>query len=1019
MSATVSPVAVQIRELLSEADADTVPGGILAWLGRTDFPDGVTDVPALRQDQWEETYFLLENAALERRIVQPQSAVTALTRDLRPDGELPIAIASFRLAVPRPELVEQVRAAATAGTGIPDPPPDLPSAIEERHAFIASGLLSDQWGSPVPAYRRRHVQFVLDEAFYFTNPGEPLPDKIEVDLGDGHGLRKAAFGEAFGADYPDGGTAAVTIRCHYGDASRAARFELAISDREAPPAPDETWQLAAPATVGRPGNTGRAYVYRAPNRTEIRHPLILVEGFPGGWPYHYLYELLNAVGTLDKLLAAGYDVILVGLDSGADLVQRNADVLIECIRKANKRTSEPLVVGGLSLGGLVSRYALAALELRGEAHNARAYVSIDAPHGGAYTSLGVQWFVKSFLPFFPALGDFEALLDSPGNQQMMLFWLHDDGTPEVSPLREQLLRDFERVGRFPKQPRKLAVSCGRGDGKSKVPAGAPTLTWDGHPFISATLRTLSEAEGVVADGTYFLAQPPELPSLIVDAEKRPWESAPGGQNTYNGRVAAVAAGFSCGTVDNDFDLTCSVPTVSALGLAQNPFKPVPPTAESGPFDAHVCSRRNVQHLTITSEVSDWLLAELAGPSAHPASRRVGTRKGFDPVKFNPHDPGFLANPYPTYERFREEAPVSVVNPYRAYWAFRYEDVRRLLTEKETFVKTSPLPPVPPPGPIRAMGIFPQGLFNSDPPRHKKLREKLEPLFDAAIGQVPALVSQSADLALGKAAQTGRIELVSDYALPVPSNVLFSILGIPRDPTVRQGLVAWVTAIVAAHDITQTLAVRGGGATCTMALQTFLDALIRQSLKKPQPGLIGEMCKAQVRPDDIQACCFDFIVAGYLSTTFLICTGIRNLLTNADEMEALRKDPRLIKDAVEEMLRIDAPAQIVDRIVKTPTELGGVVLKPGDKVSAVLGSADHDHEVFAQPGRFRIVRDNRDQMSFGYGIHHCIGAPLVRLAAPVALLKLVELDGLEMAGLPQWQADPYLRGLVNLPLAFDA
>ena len=438
----------------------------------------------------------------------------------------------------------------------------------------------------------------------------------------------------------------------------------------------------------------------------------------------------------------------------------------------------------------------------------------------------------------------------------------------------------------------------------------------------------------------------------------------------------------------------------------------PAGAGAGPFDAYVCSEQNMPHVAITPEVSSWLLAELGAPAR---------RGGFDPAGFNPHDPAFLADPYPVYASFREEAPVYEVKPYGSYWVFRNADVRRVLTEQDTFRKNSPLGPGPPkPGPIGAMRFFPLGLFSSDPPRHDELRAILEPRFMDAIAHGDELVSRFADPILAGAQETGRIELVFDYALPVPSSVLFSILGIPADPMVWQGLLAWISAIVAAHDITQSTSVLAAGGTCVMALQTFIDGLIHQNLKDPQPGLLGAMCQAvsdDFTTDDVQACCADFLIAGYLSTTFLICTGTRNLLANPEQAKKLRENRGLIGDAVEEMLRFDAPAQLVDRVVAADTELGGVTLKAGDKVTAVLGSADRDPDAFANPDEFRIDRDDRDQLSFGAGIHHCIGAPLVRLAAPVAIGKLMELDGLAVDGLAQWQTDPYLRGMVNLPLSF--
>ena len=278
----------------------------------------------------------------------------------------------------------------------------------------------------------------------------------------------------------------------------------------------------------------------------------------------------------------------------------------------------------------------------------------------------------------------------------------------------------------------------------------------------------------------------------------------------------------------------------------------------------------------------------------------------------------------------------------------------------------------------------------------------------AIAHGDELVSRFADPILAGAQETGRIELVFDYALPVPSSVLFSILGIPADPMVWQGLLAWISAIVrgARHHPEHERAC--GGGTCVMALQTFIDGLIHQNLKDPQPGPAGRDVPAisdDFTADDVQACCADFLIAGYLSTTFLICTGTRNLLANPEQAKKLRDNRGLIGDAVEEMLRFDAPAQLVDRVVAADTELGGVTLKAGDKVTAVLGSADRDPDAFANPDEFRIDRDDRDQVSFGAGIHHCIGAPLVRLVAPLAIGKLMELDGLAVDGLAQWQTDP--------------
>jgi cytochrome P450 len=395
---------------------------------------------------------------------------------------------------------------------------------------------------------------------------------------------------------------------------------------------------------------------------------------------------------------------------------------------------------------------------------------------------------------------------------------------------------------------------------------------------------------------------------------------------------------------------------------------------------------------------------------------------FDPTTFNPHDPAFLADPYPTYARFRDEAPISVVQPYGSAWVFRFDDVLQMLDDSVTFVK---IPPGgrPPTAGLFAMGAnLPIGLFGSDPPRHTELRQILEPLFTEAIATAPAVAeSTAASLLAAKRNQT-RMELVSDYAIPLPSAVLFTIMGIPADhwPV----LLWWIGTMVAAHDITQSTGLRSLGATCAMALNTYFEEWVLHCRTTPQGGLIGEMCQAigdtgGLTAEDVQVCCTDFAFAGYLSTTFLIGTGLRHLLENPDQTALVRADPSLIHDAVEEMLRYDGPVQVLDRVTATATELGGTSFPAGTYVTAVIGSANHDPSAFADPDAFLIQRDDATQLSFGDGIHHCIGAPLARIVTPIAITALLELPALAAAGLTQWQTDPYLRAMTSMPLSMGA
>ena len=397
-------------------------------------------------------------------------------------------------------------------------------------------------------------------------------------------------------------------------------------------------------------------------------------------------------------------------------------------------------------------------------------------------------------------------------------------------------------------------------------------------------------------------------------------------------------------------------------------------------------------------------------------------EGFNPDQFDPHAPAYLADPYPTYTCFREQAPIHAVQPYGSCWLFAYHDCKQVLDDTAVWTKHSPLGDRKPYGQFGMMSSFPPGLFGSDPPLHTELRGILEPLFDEVITTAPTIAGEVAQPLLAAAHEHGRMELISDFALPLPAQVLFTLLGIPNEPGVWSGLMSWQAAIVAAHDITQSAAVRGGGATCSMALNSFFEGLLLSGDATLKTGLFGEICSAfadaHLTPQQVQMCATDFLVAGYISTTFLIGTGTRNLLRNPEQLAALRTDPTLIDGAVKEMLRFDAPAQLVDRCAAVDTELGGRAFKAGDRVTAVLGSANHDPAAFDAPDQFLISRDPDAHLSFGEGIHRCIGAPLVGLVAPVAFeMLLSEFPALALGGLPQWQTDPYLRAVSSLPLSF--
>ena len=398
---------------------------------------------------------------------------------------------------------------------------------------------------------------------------------------------------------------------------------------------------------------------------------------------------------------------------------------------------------------------------------------------------------------------------------------------------------------------------------------------------------------------------------------------------------------------------------------------------------------------------------------------------FDPGTFNPHDPGFLANPYPIYRWFREHEPIAWVEPYESWWCFTYDDCQRILTGTDLFLKNNPVPSTAAPPPLTdVLSGMPESVFSVDNPRHAEIRPILDGLFARTITDAKEIAATAARGLLTKAKVSKRLDLVSTYALPLPASVLQTVLGVPQGDFM--GVMQYVAAVLAANDITAPISVRGAGLTCDFALNAYYQGLSRcphlYAKGRMFDLMLNEGTKAPhgLSGDDVQVNSVTLSIAGYYSTTFLIGTGTLSLLKHPDQLELLRTKPELGTSAFWEMMRYDGPVQLIDRYVAADTTIAGKALRRGDKVTAVTGSGNHDPAAFPDPERFDITRPDTATkgLSFGSGIHYCLGAPLAEQVSPVAFQVLLdELPGLALAGTPQWYTDPFLRAVSNLPIEF--
>lgn len=443
----------------------------------------------------------------------------------------------------------------------------------------------------------------------------------------------------------------------------------------------------------------------------------------------------------------------------------------------------------------------------------------------------------------------------------------------------------------------------------------------------------------------------------------------------------------------------------------------------------------------------WLASKGWRPdSPKPIERRADWRKMVNIDRFDPTDPQFLADPYPFYASLRAQRPVCRIGaPYNAWWVFSHALVSEVCAEenKNRFLKPGRKAKTQP-RPVGVVnGQLDDGLFYMNPDRHGCAREILDPVFKTAVRGAQDKARALANELLSAERAKGQMDIVGEFASKLASGVFMDIMGIPlTDPDVedrgsdserkeavgleRKIVDGWIRTTLYANDKALPKEQRLKGATARMALYTYLHALGKEAGHAGSgdaPTLLAGIqrytgCPAaerQLSPEESANTAVHFALGGYLSTEFLIASGIYNLLRHPDQWQRLRRSPDLIPNAVHEMLRFDAPFQLADRWVEEDTDLGGRTIPAGSLVTVVYGSANRDPARFSDPDRFDIERPiNDDNLGFGRGIHYCIGARLAKWIAGAAIEALIEhCPTARIAEKPSWARDPYFRSLPKL------
>jgi cytochrome P450 len=399
------------------------------------------------------------------------------------------------------------------------------------------------------------------------------------------------------------------------------------------------------------------------------------------------------------------------------------------------------------------------------------------------------------------------------------------------------------------------------------------------------------------------------------------------------------------------------------------------------------------------------------------------------VEFNPWADEQRFDPYPGYARLRAADPVHWCPHIKpgAWVLTRHADVTAAFKDPRfgrDVVRLLP-PQLVPPVPQGQRSLFEsvtRWMLWRDPPAHTRLRAIVGRAFTAKVAE--RLRPHARALAEGlidAAAHRGGMDLIADFAVPLPCIVIAELLGVPVAD--RDRFKQWSYAVARGVDLNRPAAVVEAGSRAVDELGAYLRELFADRRRDPQddfltalltPGENGDV----LSEDDAVATCVMLLFAGHETTCNLIGNGVLALLRNPTEWERLRTDPGLRRTAVAELLRYDAPVQYAVRYAFETVTIGGKTIRKGQMVCLGMGAANRDPAVFPDPDRLDLARSPNPHVSLGMGIHYCIGAPLALAEAEEALGALLHrLPNLRLAtDRLEWEDSMMLRGLKALTVA---
>ena len=388
------------------------------------------------------------------------------------------------------------------------------------------------------------------------------------------------------------------------------------------------------------------------------------------------------------------------------------------------------------------------------------------------------------------------------------------------------------------------------------------------------------------------------------------------------------------------------------------------------------------------------------------------------------DPAFVENPYPALKELRQAGKPVWHEETGMFLAARYKDANAVLRTKTLGRIFTPKEPESQWNEFN--WLHSDSLLDSEPPKHTRLRSLVGKAFsrsriEGLRPEVERIANLLLDEAENKLSATGKFDLIADYAEPLPVKVIAALLGFPDED--EHLLRPWSQSIVKMYEVSPSLEAQAEAQQAAHEFAEYVRDLMLKRKAQPGEDLISELATVEeagekLNAQELIATCVLLLNAGHEASVNGFGNGMVATFERPEQLEILRKNPRGVADsAIEEFLRFDAPLHLFERTATADTEIGGVMVRTGQKIASLLGSANRDETVFDRADELDLTREQNPHIGFGAGIHFCLGAPLSRIEMSASLPLLFErFPDLSLAEEPKRRPTFVLRGYESVFVA---